>query len=778
MACGNCRKKKIRCDGGNPCRHCTEQGLDDCQYERKHPKPSSGRIHKSKLEQILMLLDRRLDRLEHIIYDVARSLRIDEKGYGAKALRQALAQNLLLSLSDSDSDETSSQMSQEVVDDGASPKAATGPKQAREVRHNELYFGTQSFISIMSKTSINWMREQLGEDKKDLVAPMINLPFVFHEKHKDMTSKLFLTSHEGDRSPPINIKFPLPENLTAIYNLVRAFKDQCLITHMLCPGNTPESLLDQYYNSKTSKKRKLQTQQLMQLCMVILFCIQDALDKWDETLSPQSQEDLTNIGLDRTQLEELATLLMQVVIIYSKQLCMLGHGIETVQAFLMFVIYLTKCNISPEVVHMMLTITVRKVLDLGLNKIESYEDLNTPIAQSKILVWRTACYADMEICFRSGKSPHINYDDVSPELWLPDLMRDSKIRAVSVGYYDFFQLIFEVRLESYTRLFSARADLRSFALLKDNLDYLNSKMYHLSLQLPEDKRPLFYHEPGFREVHGVSTVAEDNRVAASLTFFVHSMIINRLPSMFAYPGVPEASLKIYKDLSLNSARTVIHMLKHVMHRKFGGGVPLWIIYYPVMAVLHLLAACMINPNSPEAHSDVLLLVETCQKNYNNYHRPEQIDDTKLDFALVMEVLVKVVIKIAILIFEIKTLHRIFEAFPGLLEMLDSTKKLFPQMYGNTDNFKAAMNFIFNAKSPFPSDRTGEASPSTAHSSNSQNAANSASPEFQERFAYANVDSEFGGTLLNGQMADIDLLLSGGAADQFPGYLFENGQQII
>ncbi|KAI9187969.1 hypothetical protein H9P43_002360 [Blastocladiella emersonii ATCC 22665] len=46
-ACENCRRRKVKCLGGQPCRHCFEHGLTDCHYvdpsQRPPPKPRAKR---------------------------------------------------------------------------------------------------------------------------------------------------------------------------------------------------------------------------------------------------------------------------------------------------------------------------------------------------------------------------------------------------------------------------------------------------------------------------------------------------------------------------------------------------------------------------------------------------------------------------------------------------------------------------------------------------------------------------------------------------------------
>ncbi|KAF7722552.1 hypothetical protein EC973_002976 [Apophysomyces ossiformis] len=62
-ACDDCRKKKVRCDGGQPCERC-RKSLSECVYSKVTPKRGPPKQYVETLEPRLRTLERVLDMLE------------------------------------------------------------------------------------------------------------------------------------------------------------------------------------------------------------------------------------------------------------------------------------------------------------------------------------------------------------------------------------------------------------------------------------------------------------------------------------------------------------------------------------------------------------------------------------------------------------------------------------------------------------------------------------------------------------------------------------------
>ncbi|KAJ5612784.1 hypothetical protein N7510_005978 [Penicillium lagena] len=78
-ACDECRGRKIKCDGKQPCTHCSSLNLD-CSYNRPDKRPT--RISRRELEE----LETRLQRARNLLYALVPGLDLDNPKLDADAL--------------------------------------------------------------------------------------------------------------------------------------------------------------------------------------------------------------------------------------------------------------------------------------------------------------------------------------------------------------------------------------------------------------------------------------------------------------------------------------------------------------------------------------------------------------------------------------------------------------------------------------------------------------------------------------------------------------------
>ncbi|GEQ72446.1 hypothetical protein JCM33374_g6133 [Metschnikowia sp. JCM 33374] len=714
VACNNCRKKKIKCDGAPRCMNCVISQEPECIYDEKPLKLTPKKPRAPKSNDDVSGLHSRLDRLEAMIQSLATVIPGAQE-HSSGLAKQSQSSRWQSSGSDDD-DDASGHNSNDDDNDSASPSGGTADLPNNSGKQNEIYLGNHSFFSILSKSSLLWMKNHLSPANAHLLVPLTNLPFVFENKTKRFVNLCF-ASKGCHRTNYLDLmKSPLPKKRDAMLELLEKYQNSFNAVQILCSREEIQGYLGKYYSSSNPNKRDLSLIELFKLSSGILICLSDAMETLfdDASKDPDNYTNTTPISdLTPQEIGALRTQLLEVCMCYYYQLSITGQGLDTVKAIIFFAIFFAKCCDPPEVAHMVLTQGVRKALDMGLHRIETYRNCTPEQFQTKLLVWRIICYFDMEICFRAGKPPCINYSDTSEELRHGVSKHGINHAAYPVPFLNTYDMIFEIRLETYTRLFSASADTKTFAALQRNVDHLNSKSFNLLAALPPDHRPYFFNEPGFKPVTCLYNIDDEHRLTTILTFFVNMMSINRLPMMFAFPGVSIDLLQTYRNLSLNSARSIMHLLKNFHAYGPGKAPSLWITYFPVISVLHLSAACMSDPKSPDAHSDILLILEMCNTWFSRRLPPDSFRSFKFDMSLLLQVLVQSVTNIAINIFERTTGIEIISKNEKVKDSFEAPRKFFPELFGNVETLKKSIPIILESKSPFPTDGTpaSQASPS-------------------------------------------------------------------
>lgn len=701
VACDMCRKKKIRCDGKQRCLNCEMAKEEVCHYEERPPKkPRLGRGRKASGKSI-DLLNSRISRLENVI------LLLTEKLGAPAELKLAR---------DSEDEDTNSE---ELLDLDEYSEEENEPKRAKteaaeklktdkslNLKQIELYFGTHSFLLIFSVSSMEWIRQQLGEQNKEMMKPLKNMPVIFQAK-----AKLFLLKW-ADPAPMDSDHItkllcnPFPENLAAVLNLIDTHYRLILFFHNLADFNDTKRMFELYY--KHRGKRIFNVSQLLKMTLVLLTCLIGKTESLlgSAYLTPNSTAlNAADYFSSETIMEWLEELLTNAVYYYFR-VCIICEGLETVEAFLLFTIYLERNSITPEIGYMILSSAIRFAQQLGLHRIETYDSIPSDMLYKRTRVWLMCMFMDMEMCFRSGRMPLINYNDMSPRLLSQDLLQFLKTDERFEYLHQVFFGIFRIRLNSYNRLFSATANLDSLELLQESLNFLNAEMQAVALLLPANQRPVFFNDPAFVPFTEVTTEADEVRLSAFLNFFTHMMVVNRLPSMFSFPQADE-TLETYRDISLNSARTVLHLVRQLNRHTLNESFVTWSMFFPLSAFLHLLAACMNQPNQPEAINDLNLMIDI-SKNFvgrrTNYKKLGYF--AKLEISTLVQVLFKTLLKITITIFEMKTGLSILNGNDSLRQHLDLPSQLFPELYADTEEFRTALlshMINFNAKSPFAAD---------------------------------------------------------------------------
>lgn len=593
------------------------------------------------------------------------------------------------------------------------------------IKQMELYFRTHSFLLIFSNSSLEWISTQLGPDNQELMKPFRNMPVIFQTKTKLFLSKWVDPAPLDAEAKTKLMMNPFPKDAAAVLNLIDGQYKDCLFFHNLADFDEMKHMFEKYYANKNPSKRLFRTSQLLKMTLVLLVSLmgkpENLLSSASSTPSSVYSNSSTPEIFSGEAILQLQEELLTNAVQYYFRVCVIGEGLETVEALLLFTIYLERNSFTPEIGYMILSLAVRFAQDLGIHRIETYESLIPEISFRRCRTWIMCCFMDMDLCFRRGSSPAINYHDVSPEFQSIDLYQFLKIDESFEFLHRFFIGIFRIRLQSYNRLFSATANLDSFESLRESLDFLNSEMFSVSMLIPEGQRPTFYNDPEFKPFTEVSTEEDEIRLTALLSYFVHMMVVNRLPLMFSFPQAGEEVLEMYRSLSLNSARTVLHLVKNLNWHKLNESFGTWSMFFPMSAFLHLLAACMNQPNSTEAIDDLNLMIDISQNFIGKRTNEKKLGYfAKLEVSTLLQILFKALLKITITIFEMKTGIAILKGNESLKAHLDLPSKSFPELYGNPEDFKATLSLYvinLNAKSPFTSGNKYSRMTSTTSTSN-------------------------------------------------------------
>ncbi|SGZ57634.1 CIC11C00000004477 [Sungouiella intermedia] len=714
VACDTCRKKKIRCDGKPRCLNCVIANEKVCHYEERPPKKTQTRRRgRMSNGRNIDFLNSRIQRLENVVLSLTDKLGGVDKSSMNLRTNHEIGQDTSNTDDEDDTNSTdessgSEDMTTQYVMNGDSAEKS---EKSINMKLMELYFGTHSFLSIFSASSLNWISQQLGPDHQDLMTPFTNMPLVFQAKARLFLSKWIDPVSLDSKGKAKLLNCPFSEDSVSIMNLIDTQYKSTNFYHFLASYEEVRAMFVRYYAHKNSSRRIFSVSQLLKMTIVLLASLvgmtEHLLSLVTSTPSSTSTKSLPEFFTsDRiTQLQEE---LLNNAIQYYLRICVISEGLETVEALLLFSVYLERNCITPEIGYMILSLAVRYAQDLGLHRIETYED-NNEMNLLRSRIWAMCCFMDMESCFRSGRSPLINYNDVSPSLETPKSLqfhrdnRDELLHKIFIG-------IFRMRLQSYNSLFSAKANLDSFSALQESLDFLNSEMQNVAILMPPNHQAVFYNDPRFKPYFNVHTEEDEVILTVLLSYFTHMMVVNRLPLMFNFPHVSENVLEVYRDLSLNSARTVLHLVKNINREELNESFGMWCMFFPLSAFLSLLAACMNQPNSPDAIHDLNLMIDISRNFIGRKSSSKALGYfAKMEISTLLKVLFKSVLKITITIFEKKTGVCILETNESLKEHLDLPARLFPELYSNPDDFKASLTSYasrINAKSPFAADTKG------------------------------------------------------------------------
>lgn len=467
IACDNCRRKKIKCNGENPCSNCIPSKAQCFYKERKVSKrtlddKSARRTHLSKS---IDSLDSRLSKLELVISKLSNNIDIIAHGNhshnnsnsGNSGRHHSRSPDSMVNY-DSDGNEVNADDSTEEEEQPPSQRATdsnsyivlategNGNQSLKSINStfmpnqsvvctfpNEQYFGLHTIMSIFSDQSLNWIENILGSEA-NVVLPVRNIPLIFATKLRTFTMKFMdppIVDHKNRKRLE---ERPFPENKNLVLSLIQNLYGRITKINIIAPVKEITDLFEQYYQNfdpqfYNEKKRKFKISELLLMTSALLNAIMAKIDQdiilshseagascataqknamTDAYSSPELLQELAY-----TDLLALKDTLFDNAIYYYLRICVISDGIDTIRAIIILITHIEGNFVLCHVNYMLSSVAIRFAQEMGLHRAESYSQLPEHEQMRRRCVWWLCHYYDVEICFRTGKPPLINTSDVT-----------------------------------------------------------------------------------------------------------------------------------------------------------------------------------------------------------------------------------------------------------------------------------------------------------------------------------------------------------------------------
>ncbi|CAK9441786.1 uncharacterized protein LODBEIA_P56540 [Lodderomyces beijingensis] len=659
-------------------------GVTSAPATEKEPSRVNG--HSTlKPEKMQSLTDSRLSKLEAMMFKLSQSVELLVESsivaQGKTDLQAAATTSRL----------TDKLHSRESLPTDSSKKSRTGdstnttstvPTTADLDKHGEHYVGTHSIWCMFSKESLDWMEGTIGKGGADFITPVRNLPILFHMKCKSFVQKWIDPPLVDQRQKMELLETPfLSDPKTLITELISVHYKDATVVKMLVGVSRLKDMFDDYYR----KKRKFKVSEFLIMTSCLLVSSVVKIEKRVDRETDKYLRQLQRKWLDNA-------------IFYYQRLNVVSDGIETIEAISLLIVYLESSWITGHFNYIPLTVAIRYAQEMGFHRSESLQNLDLKEQERRRLLWWFCQFLDTEMCFKTGKPPAINVEDVSTNADV-DMLRFCIAGAGSIShgtgseeeegakkdralcdlaasealfgdesqplrlrllkemrnicddqhYYYFFSLLLtRIRSKSYHLLFSASAQLSDFRSLSNTLNELNRETFELGMWSHEDDRPRFYNEREFKFMD--STWSTDKRefiLSNSLIYFSHLMIINRVPFMVRSENFNfDDAIIQYRNLSLDSARTILCLISQ-LNSENSPSYYNWVVNYAVSAFLILAASILNHPHSSEAGSDIKLLIDSTSGFFSSTLAEavtfDGLDD--LSISLVIHLMLNIIVKV-------------------------------------------------------------------------------------------------------------------------------------
>ncbi|PSK37147.1 hypothetical protein C7M61_003574 [Candidozyma pseudohaemuli] len=746
-ACATCRKKKIKCNGKNPCDHCKNLSLP-CEYPNNKPRKSRSKV-------LLEMLQNRLDRLELLMHKMIdqmggmESRNVPSPAHDIRPSADTLSTSSELpSLDASFKDEDVE--SQTFQSNGLVAKRTNGTllpekrprdtffQQAKSILSKTIdesseetqrphqilqYKGLHSgIVYIFSSQSIEWIKSRLRPEDHNIVTPFQTLLFYFNA-----WKQLFLSVWTDVKTyPKEDVKklkegvYPHDKQLT--FELLKQY-DCITLADFICPVEEVRALFVKYYANKLCpklKKYRFSYSEFMLMNLSLAISISVAIDqKSTDVVTPGLSE---CPKLESMTIELLATLQEEMFlnsVFYFHTISAVSEGMVTIQALLLLATHLETTWVITDVNYSFVSMALRYAQEIGLHRFETFQHLPEEERNARGRLWAAVQCFDVEISHRTGKPPSVNMVDVSTltpmDPWhVPSLLSTNEVKKLQLQcgakrysleeiYVHFYVYkLSQLRAFSYFQLFSATVKYDSLKSIQDIVSLLNNELDSFLNEMKEEYRPRHYYEPQFNSAierffnDRKMTRADDSLLSLHLTFFYQLMTINKVPSQIEpNEGTLPYENTGYRKLSLDSARTILHIMRGVNRRCLPFFGLNWMIYYPFVAAMNLLAKIFNHSDDEDSYKDLQLLIDLSMNFFNHYSQQASQPSTRLLYlrSHLIDTLVRILLRICIKVFESTTGYDLLSGNPALRAHLEHVEKEFPQFYTKINDSTDLVNLM-------------------------------------------------------------------------------------
>lgn len=697
-ACAQCRRKKIKCDGENPCSHCQNLNLK-CVYEsNKTRKP-----RKSPTEAF----SNRLRRLEDLVLTLVTkidSLNGFNPNQGSKnGSDQANTKDLIKDDLDLKSDNSASESLSDESDGSDLPRQDETPqamfKQFKQLCNDPLqkpgdptsvsnqYRGSHlGFHLIFSELTLNHVRLVLREECHDIIMPLETMPLYI------LGWKKLLQNIWSE---------PRPISAESIQKLrIGSFPEQGLVNELLqlylyinfcwsiCTPQQAHEMFRRYYDIKTSRRAKGKLLSYSEL-MVMSLLLAVTISAFVEGLKiPSSNHEMPILNsMDVPKIVAIQEEMFSNALYYYHRICLISEGVASVQALLLLVLYLEMTWVHTDVNSVLCSLAVLYAQEIGLHRLETYHNLSEEEKTLRMLVWISCQFFDTEMCYRLGKPMLTNVFDRHDIIDYP-VTCTSYCGQAELG--DTFNRFIDLRSYSYLNLFSAHVDYSSVKRIQETVMSINLKLEALLDRMDPFWRPKFFYDSNFESALTAILNWKDEVLTTEfiltfqLMYFSQLMIINRVP--WNIPNLegespPQENSK-FRSISLDSARTILHIIRASDQKKSPFFCLNWFATYPFLASMNLLSNAVNHPQDPETIKDIDLLIDVSINFFALVGDKVEVEATRLYYLRfhMIDMVIRVVLLIAIAIVEQTSNINILGQNPMLKGHFDYVKKRYPHYY--------------------------------------------------------------------------------------------------
>ncbi|CUM68292.1 uncharacterized protein PRCAT00006014001 [Priceomyces carsonii] len=710
VACDSCRKKKTKCDGRLPCTSCVTSKNPNCHYKEKPEKRRHANAEQTPKRisnrRTIEILDSRLSRLENVIIKLSDKLSDSREMNMYPEDKSFTVGNSPPSSNSYNADNFTSDSTD--LEDVAEPRKHSS--KANNANSIEVYFGSHSVLTIFSEKSLLWMQNILGPELSHLINPVRNLPVVLQSNMKPFVLKWVDPPVINEIQKKKLLEKPFPLNYQLVFDLLSNYFDTILVTRVAVDKNIVIQMFKDYYGP-SNRKFKISELLIMStaIALSIVFyneklgvakCAGESADMdIPDTLKEASSDFL--ISLENEMLANS--------IYYYHRICVLRDGIETIQAIILLIILIDSSSLSSHMNFMLSTVAIRFAQEMGLHRGETYDGLDVLEIHRRKKVWAFCLYLDMEICFRGGKPPLINTSDISFNfgsrtsplsndptlgkyqdilLLYDEMMEQSEEHyRTAIQYSHYLLILTKIRAKSYRSLFAASAEMESFETLSQTLLDLNGEMFKISDLFNNNACPKFCDDADFIGLpDNYDSEEQEAILSVQLTFFLHLMVINRIPFIVGsqLEQKDNEQTSEFRSLSLKSARTILKIAEQASNKRLLS-IYNWNIFYPMAAFLNITAVCLNRPELPETFNDIKLLIHF-SKSFSGdalflNKVPKGVAESlkKVSFvSMAMRILLRTVVQY----FELKTHISLLLDDPELEGHLNAPKLIYPEIFNN------------------------------------------------------------------------------------------------